>query len=291
MKRTDPADPAQTHARRMNRVLDYIDRHLAEELRLEQLAEIAAYSPFHFHRLFLAWTGETPSDFVRRRRLDAAGSKLRHQGSTTVAEIAASIGFASVEAFARAFKHQFGMTPTDWRKGGYRDWEVRQHPVTVLPPEPPLPIRICQEPGYEILYWRHTGPYGRAIVELWERFLPWVAALGLGNQPLLGMGLDDPGIAPPERCRYDACVVLPEAWQGPATNCSRRRLEGGWFACLDFKGSRCDFGAAWTSILRDWYPGSGFTLADCPFIEYYPPGHAPRDPDHVELELRVPIEP
>ena len=284
----DLADPAMAHARRMNRVLDHIDRHLAEDLKLEQLARIAAYSPFHFPRLLLARTGETPNELVRRRRLEAAGSHLRHAADESVAEVAATVGFASVEAFARAFKQQFGMTPTEWRKGGYRDWEARQRALIPEKEAPPPAVQLRQEAECELLYWRHTGPYDGALVELWRRFLPWVEALGLDKQPLLGMGLDDPSITPAAHCRYDACVVLPKGWQGAATRCSRRTLRGGWFACLDFKGSRQDIGAEWNRILRHWLPGSGFTLADCPFIEYYSPEHRPIDDDHVQL--RVPVE-
>jgi len=291
--RNEPTDP---HARRMNRVLDYIDQHLADDLKLETLAEIAAYSPYHFHRLFLAWTSETPNDLVRRRRLEAAGSRLRHSSSAAVADVAAAVGFASVEAFARAFKQQFGMTPTGWRKGGYMEWEMRQRESVPEFEAAPV-VRLERLPELEVLYWRHTGPYGASVVETWERFVPWIKAMGLGEQPLIGMGLDDPSIAPASRCRYDACVVLPPNWNSPATRVSRRKIRGGWFACVDFQGSRTDFGPEWMRILRRWLPGSGFTLADCPFIEYYPAGVSPTPPAPapgeqpvIRVELRVPVE-
>ena len=58
------------YARRMNRVLDYIDLHLDQPLDLARLAGVANFSPFHFHRVFAAWMGETLGDYARRRRLE-----------------------------------------------------------------------------------------------------------------------------------------------------------------------------------------------------------------------------
>ncbi|WP_257572152.1 AraC family transcriptional regulator [Janthinobacterium sp. UMAB-60] len=60
------------YARRMNAVLDHIDRHLDTPLDLAQLADVAHFSRFHFHRVFAAWMGETLGDYARRRRLETA---------------------------------------------------------------------------------------------------------------------------------------------------------------------------------------------------------------------------
>src|SRR5262249_10995900 len=64
------------YERRVNRVMDHVEAHLAEELTLERLAAVAAFSPFHFHRVFAAITGETLSEFIRRIRLERAAGAL-----------------------------------------------------------------------------------------------------------------------------------------------------------------------------------------------------------------------
>jgi len=66
------------YERRVNRVVDYVQAHLADELTLERLAAVAAFSPFHFHRVFVGITGETLSDFIRRAR------DLRQPGTLTI---------------------------------------------------------------------------------------------------------------------------------------------------------------------------------------------------------------
>ena len=68
------------------------------------LAEVAHFSPFHFHRLFSAWMGETLGDYLRRRRVEVAAMRLVAQPRVTVLQTALSVGFGSAEAFTRAFK-------------------------------------------------------------------------------------------------------------------------------------------------------------------------------------------
>lgn len=110
------------YARRMNKVLDHIDRHLDTPLDLPGLADIAHFSPYHIHRIFAAWRGETLGDYVRRRWLEVGALRLRHHKKKPVLEVALSVGFASGEAFARAFKLHFGQTPSAWRAGGAEQW-------------------------------------------------------------------------------------------------------------------------------------------------------------------------
>ena len=69
-------DSRSEYERRMHKVLEHIDRHLDEPLDLAALAEVAHFSPFHFHRLFAAWMGETLGDYLRRRRVELAAMRL-----------------------------------------------------------------------------------------------------------------------------------------------------------------------------------------------------------------------
>jgi AraC family transcriptional regulator len=116
------------YERRVYRVMDYVQAHLDEELKLEKLAGVAAFSPFHFHRVFAAIAGETLSDFIRRVRLERAASGLAILRDTSVLEIALRCGFSSAATFARAFKSHFGMSATEWREGGALRWSKARPP-------------------------------------------------------------------------------------------------------------------------------------------------------------------
>jgi AraC family transcriptional regulator len=80
------------YTQRMNRVMDYIDSHLAGKMDLSALASVAHFSPFHFHRLFAAWTGATLGDYVRRRRLDVAGRHATALGGRAGGDAQAASG-------------------------------------------------------------------------------------------------------------------------------------------------------------------------------------------------------
>src|SRR6187551_1193712 len=87
------------YQKRLHAVIEYIDRHLDEDLDLATLAGVAHFSEFHFHRLFRALMGEALGDYVRRRRLESAAVRLRSQDGVPVLSIALAVGFGSAEAF------------------------------------------------------------------------------------------------------------------------------------------------------------------------------------------------
>src|SRR5215510_9697578 len=99
----------------MHRVVEVIDQRLDQPLDLTSLAAVAHFSPYHFHRVFAAWMGETLGDYLRRRRVEQAASRLSAQPRLSVLQVALSVGFGSGEAFSRAFKARFGCSPTAWR--------------------------------------------------------------------------------------------------------------------------------------------------------------------------------
>jgi AraC family transcriptional regulator len=270
---------AEEYRRRMHAVVEYIDRHLHDNLDLAVLAEVAHFSAFHFHRLFQALMGESLGDYVRRRRLELAAVRLRAQPRVPVLEIALGVGFGSPEAFARAFRARFGASPTDWRKSkpdqiaGNLDQASRsadpQHGVSRTQ-ENVMNVKLVDRQATHVAYLRHTGAYGPALGVFWmSTVAPWMATNNLMNRDRFGISLDDPSVTEPARCRYDACVESPpdEVLSG---NPQRKVIPGGKYASLAFEGTGAQIGAAWDSLLRDWLPNSGLQLDARPFFEHYP---------------------
>jgi AraC family transcriptional regulator len=111
----------QEYVGRINRVIDFIEENIDTELTLETLAREAAFSPFHFHRVFSALVGETLNGFVRRLRLEKAASMATANPKETITGIALACGFSSSAAFARAFSDYFGTSASAFRnRGGKR---------------------------------------------------------------------------------------------------------------------------------------------------------------------------
>lgn len=107
---------------RIGRVMDYIDAHFDRHLELKDVAEVAHFSPYHFHRVFTYLVGETPVDYIQRIRLEKAVRIIREEPWVSVTEVADLCGFGSVSLFCRTFKRYFGVTVTEFRQG--RDLSV-----------------------------------------------------------------------------------------------------------------------------------------------------------------------
>ncbi|MDD9933560.1 MAG: helix-turn-helix domain-containing protein, partial [Myxococcales bacterium] len=97
--------------------LDHIEPHLREPIDVATLASRAGYSPWHFQRLFQALVGDSIASYVRRRRLSEASRRLL-RSEARVIEIAFEYRFKSHEAFTRAFKRQFTVSPAEYRALG-----------------------------------------------------------------------------------------------------------------------------------------------------------------------------
>ena len=265
--------------RRMHAVVDYIDRHLDQKLDLASLASVASFSPFHFHRLFRALMGEAVGDYVRRRRLESAGVRLRSQERVPVLSIALGVGFGSAEAFTRAFRARFGCSPTQWRKSKH-DQVARKAGQAVKKSkrkndgsrkkETAMKVRIIERPPVHVAYLRHTGAYGPEIGRFWmDTVAPWMATNNLFGRDRFGIGLDDPTVTQPSKCRYDACVASTEG-EMLSGSPHHKVIPGGKYAAMAFEGTGAEIGAAWESLLRDWLPKSGLQLDARPFFEHYP---------------------
>src|SRR5512140_444878 len=98
-------------------VVKYIREHINEPLDRETLAAVAGFSIPHFHRVFTAQVGESAISYIRRLRLERAARKLR-MGAVDITEVALAAGYETHAAFSKAFKQQFGFSPSEFRQLG-----------------------------------------------------------------------------------------------------------------------------------------------------------------------------
>lgn len=284
------ASNRREYTRRMHAVLEHIDRHLDAPLDLPTLAAVAHFSPFHFHRLFQAWMGETLGEYLRRRRLELSAMRLVAQPRLPVLQAALSVGFGSSEAYARAFKARFGLSPSAWRareialrRAKRNLGQVGRNPdqaAVAAAGEHGVPfpssedsamhVRLIDRPPVRIAYLRHLGPYGPGIERFWQQQVgPWMQRHGLLGAPRYGISHDDPDVTAPERCRYDAAVEVLAGFV-PDGGALVTVLPGGRYAALHFHGTSAEIGAAWAALLRDWLPESGLQLDGRPCFEHDP---------------------
>ena len=296
------------YTRRVNRVVDHVRQHLADDLSLATLAHLAAFSPFHFHRIFRAVTGETVFGFIQRLRIEKAAVALRHDGERSVLEVALDHGFSSAATFARAFRARFGTTATAWRqRGAPKDRKASKAigkrrkasrsgraDTARRGKEAAMNVQVRESPPYHVAYMRYVGPYGaHGIPELWMKLRTWIDARGLGSPDTITLGVahDDPAVTAPERCQYDACVVVPPDF-APDRSVSVTNVAGGRYAIAHFEGSAHEIQGAWDRIFADWLPRSGYQPDDRPCYELYR-GHPMKDTtrDVFRCELSLPVRP
>jgi AraC family transcriptional regulator len=280
------SDSRDEYERRMHRVIEAIDRGLDQPLDLASLAAVAHFSPYHFHRVFAAWMGETLGDYLRRRRVEVGASRLAGQPRLPVLQVALSVGFGSGEAFSRAFRSRFGASPSAWRAQrrthskidqaiGNLD-QARSAPVADASDTSnrsrsiAMDVKIIERQPTHVAYMRHTGPYGEPISRFWQQQVaPWMAADGLMGHARYGISHDDPSITDPAQCRYDACVEVPEGFK-PSSQALTTTLPGGRYAVMPFKGNARQVAVAWRRLLGEWLPSSRLQLDNRPCFEFYP---------------------
>jgi AraC family transcriptional regulator len=105
----------EDHSVCIEEVMRYIRTHISEPLDRETLADVAGFSVPHFHRVFTAHVGESAISYVRRIRLERAARKLR-MGAVDITEVALAAGYDTHAAFSKAFRQQFGLSPSEFRQ-------------------------------------------------------------------------------------------------------------------------------------------------------------------------------
>ncbi len=296
---------------RINRVVDYIDAHLDEEHSLENLSKVAHFSPFHFHRIFRVLTGETINSYVKRIRLQKAGSMLLSDNERSVSEVAALCGFNSTAVFCRAFKTHFGRSTGEFRSH-HLEQERKNDQAESKKDQSPTEstmyfsdefinlnrntnmeknIAVKEMPAMDLIYCRHVGPFDQ-IGGAYEKLFKWASPRGLLCFPdtkTLTVYHDDPKVVDVDKVRQSACITVNEDAK-PEGEFGKMHLAGGKHAVGSFKVKPHQFGEAWDAVCR-WLADSGYQPSDCYPYEYYPEEHTKENPPTFTVDICVPVKP
>ena len=258
---------AGSYERRMLRVIDHIHDNPAGDLSLDALAEVAAMSRFHWHRVFQGLTGETVTQCVRRMRMQRAAVMLA-QGDPglPLTVVAARVGYPNRSSFVRAFTDSFGMAPSVFRK---RD-ELR--PFTnfltrKVSNMSDVALRI--HAARSLAAVAHSGAY-HEIGRAFEKLSAVMASRDLFRQAgaMVGVYYDNPSLTPAPQLRSHAGFEVP-AKVALAAPLTRVTLAAGKHAVLTHCGPYAGLPAAYDELFGVWLPQSGHEAADAPAFEVY----------------------
>jgi len=282
----------QDYKRRLLRVLVHIQQHLDDTLELQELAGLACFSPYHFHRIFKGMVGESVKEHIRRLRLERAASQLK-LGTASVTRIAFDAGYESHEGFTRSFRTAFGLSPSQFRSSSkdkltssapsglhYREGKAVRDFTTTQPGGKGMKVTIEYREPTRVAFIRHVGPYGE-VGATWDKLLTLLGKDGLlgGDSLFIGICHDDPEVTPRDKIRYDACVSVDEEFV-PAGEIGVQVIPGGEYAVTTHFGPYQKLGDTYTKLLGQWLPRSGRELRPTPCFEVYlndPQNTAPED--------------
>ncbi|MDQ0010665.1 AraC family transcriptional regulator [Luteibacter jiangsuensis] len=224
---------------------------------LEELAAAAHVSPFHFHRIWRGLTGEAVGATIARLRIEASQQKLRAAGGS-VTSVAMETGFATPQAFARAFRRLTGTTPSNFARG---------EPVSARS-LPDSDVRIVLREPVEIVVLRRVGADYVAMNKAYGQLWAWAESEGLleNLQGIYGVAVDDAASVTEGESRYEACLALHADAPPPFLNST---LRGGRYASLTHQGSYDGLPAAEAWLMGHWLAGSSYEPADAPLVHHF----------------------
>ncbi|WP_420631158.1 AraC family transcriptional regulator [Candidatus Leptofilum sp.] len=271
------------------RVMLLIQSRLDEPPGLDEVAAVAAFSRYHFHRLFTAYTGESLSTFVRRLRLERAANRLR-QTFDPITEIALDAGYETPTNFGKAFKQQFGQSPSQFREEHHLLDTAVFRQARAEEKEKMTPKIVNLEPQ-TVLFVRKTGPYSAASAAAFGTLMPFAYQHNLINKQtqMLGISHDSPDITAADKLRYDACITLEQPIE-PQGEFGVQTIAGGRYALFVYKGPYENFDETYSLIFRHWLGQSGERLRDVPTFERYL-NHDSRqtEPRNLRTEIYIPL--
>ena len=274
------------YVQRINKVVAYINNHLDETLDLKTLANEAALSDFHFHRIFKALKGEAIGGYITRLRLEATARLLRYT-ALTIEEIAFNIGYETPASLSKAFKKQYGISPTEYRTN--KDTYIMKKEI--INPDLALkaPKIVILEPK-NLIYVALTGAYGsldygKAYEQLWAV----IKAQKLFTKGIesICISYDDPKITEGSLQRSDVCLAIHKL-ATPQDEVSCKTLAGGKYAVFFYQGSYENLSQVYDTAVR-WVIDHQYTLREEPFFEKYL-NDARRTPkEKLKTEIYIPI--
>jgi AraC family transcriptional regulator len=273
----------------VGKALWYIESHFAEEISLEDIAARADVSRFHMSRAFGLATGRSVMRYVRGRRLTEAARALA-SGAPNILSLALDTGYGSHEAFTRAFRDQFGVTPEAVRqRGDLHNLELVE-PIKMTESGTVALEEPRRETGAALLIAglrvRYSSETIAGIPMQWQRFAPLMGSVsGRVGGVAYGVCCDFE-----ESGQFDyVSGVAVSSLSGLPSELSGVRIPPQRYLIFRHPGHVSGIHATWQAIMNHWLPESGLRMVNAPNFERYAEGFD-ANTGQGGVEIWVPIE-
>ncbi len=291
------------YLRRVHRVQDHIETCLDSAPTLEELAEVAGFSKYHFHRIYSGVTGESLLRYVNRVRLERAAAALAHRPDLSVTDVACMYGFSDSAVFSRAFRQHYQVSPTMYR-ADYRKnrkvpvpaWTYNGNQSTAERLN--VTVEVTAREAIRVIYIRYTGTYSglpAAYPGMIQSVFGFAVRHNLllpGPPRMLSIFHDNPEFTEDDRLRTSQCLAIPDGAPVPGEGgIGSLVIPAGDYAVGHFDLRRDEFNAAWDFMYGQWLTNSRFQPGDSYPYELYR-SEPPSGPDgRQKVDICLPVEP
>lgn len=282
------------YVEQINKVQDYIEKHLDKPLTVKQLSQIANFSEYHFQRIFMFMTGENLYGFVKRIRLEKAAYMLLIDKNRSVIDISMNVGFSSQSSFAKAFKSKYGISASSYRKintAVSEDNYVSQYSYEMNLSIEPIDIEIRYEKAIKVIYTRYTGPYkgdSELFSYLFNKLYRWADKRKLISPASRWFVIyhDFGDETDEEHLRMSVCMSA-ERNVAISGDIGVFTLSKGTYGVGRFIVDPTEYEKAWRYMYTKWLPNCGYRLDDRFSFEHYPPMEEQEDKRLVEIYIPI----
>ncbi|WP_055076756.1 AraC family transcriptional regulator [Pseudanabaena sp. 'Roaring Creek'] len=259
------------HAR-FRKVLEYIDAHLDEDLTVDRLSSVAAFSKYHFHRQFSDFFGINVYKYIQLNRLKRAAYQLAFRDRSSIIDIALASGYENPESFSRAFKKSIGQTPSDFRtQPQWNPWHSIYQPLSDLRVNhmkseiQPAQVNLINFKNTKVAALEHRGD-PNLIENSVRKFIEWRRQNNLhpNISATFNILYDNPAEVAPDDYRLDICAVTEREVADNSFGIVEKTIPAGRCAVLRHVGSDTNLGESITYLYSKWLPLSGEELRDFP---------------------------
>lgn len=299
---TEPNNTRLEYIKRINLILDYVDKNLDADLSLDTLATKAHYSTFHFHRIFSAIVGETLNEYINRKRIERIATILLVGSQKPLHALAYQYGFNSDNSFSRAFKKYYGVSPTQFKSEGKTILrKIGIEPLTLekyiysmnnlqkwLDMHTSIEVLTLEE--IHLAGIMNAGEFTQ-LSETYERLINWAEEKEYTNSSTfkaVTLYHDNPKVTVTSKVRYSACVTVDEHFESD-DEIRKIVIEKGHYAVGRFEIKPEEFQKAWEGIFI-WVVENGYQFKDGAYFEVYHNDHNSHPEQKFIVDICVPVE-
>lgn len=263
-----------TYRSRFRKVLEYIDSHLDDDLSIDRLSNVAAFSKYHFHRQFSELFGISVYKYVQLNRLKRASYQLAFRDHMQIVDISLASGYDNHESFSRAFKKSIGQTPSEFREcPQWNPWHSTYQPLSdfrieyMKPENQPANVKLITFKDTKVAALEHRGDpnlIGNSI----RKFIEWRKQNNLSPQVSATFNIlyNNPSETLPDDYRLDICASTERDVADNSFGVVEKTIPGGRCAVLRHIGDDANLGESITYLYSKWLPLSGEEPRDFPLF-------------------------